>query len=305
MKIFLGDGQGALDAVNRAVALNPSDVEQLIKRAIVYRQLGLYEDAARDLALAVEKAGGVHPAAQHQFCLTLNEMGVELVRDGQPSEAVVYFDKAILGDPAIPELYINRGDAYRLQGQLDLARADYHSALELRPDDADAQLKLSAVHAEIARRLFNETEYDQAIYEVGLAISACPLIPSYHVLRAECRLLANGHDAAIMDLVRAVELRPEPGTVALGKLRLLCPNGLPARVTAALERAEASAHRPVPPRVSRQQDETRRERRTLEAFRGIKSRGDRQVNELFDLRPDFSRDEKHQTTVSLVLSGNQ
>lgn len=277
--------------MNEAIGLCPHDPRLYVKRSIVYRQMGDFDSAATELALAVQAAGGVYPDAQHQFCLTLNEIALRLLEEKRYNDAVLHLNKAILGNSSVPELFMNRGDAYRLQGKLDVAKADYTSALALNPESTETKMKLSLIHAEVGRALFNRAEYDEARVEMTSAIENNPRVSVFYEMRADAATMAGDHAAAYADLTEAVVLDPM-NDKALDKLYALSPNGLPARAAQAVAFRNPLAGkkaRPAPARRDPASEEARiKEAAKLSEFVRIKRRAEAEMEHLFSERPQFS-----------------
>lgn len=300
--LLSGENDAALSEINVALSLTPGDPMLLVKRAVVHRQMGEFDLSAQDLMDAVEAAGGVLPAAQHQFSLTLNEIAVGLIERGEFEEALLHLNKAVAGNPSIAELYMNRGDAFRLLGKLELARANYNKALELKPSSSETKVKLSLIHAEQGRVLFNQAMYEQARYEFSLAIENHP-VSSYHELRAEALIMCEDHAGALRDLVTAITLNGGNHS-AVDKLVAMCPHGMPKEAREALRKAKAGAgegghaHNHRPHLVTSHEEEMESSLEKRRNFVILKRQADEQVRELFSHRPDFTRRKKTGTAVT-------
>jgi tetratricopeptide (TPR) repeat protein len=106
------------------------------------------------------------------------------------------------------EAYINRGSAYRLKGELDLAIADLGKALQLNPMLPRALVARAAIHAA-------KGNLDQAIAGYTKAIAAQPKsVEAYHgraiVYRSKGQL-----DRALADLGEAIKRDPESSSLRL------------------------------------------------------------------------------------------
>lgn len=72
--------------------------------------------------------------SNESLAITYRNIGFAYRRLKDPSEAIVYFNKAIALHPNDPwSDYINRGNAYDDQGRFERAFADYDTALKLKP----------------------------------------------------------------------------------------------------------------------------------------------------------------------------
>jgi hypothetical protein len=74
--------------------------------------------------------------------------GMEALKNQDYDKAIRMFTRALLVGKLSQEdsefAYFNRGNAYAGQGDLDKAIADYQKAIQIKPDDADAQSALQA-----------------------------------------------------------------------------------------------------------------------------------------------------------------
>src|SRR4051812_39060007 len=60
-------------------------------------------------------------------------LGSERSQNGDYRRAIVCFSDGLRIDPDHADLYAQRGDAYRLVGEVELALADYDASLRLKP----------------------------------------------------------------------------------------------------------------------------------------------------------------------------
>lgn len=132
------------------------------------------------------------------------------------SKRMEYFDKAIEADPANSDAWRLRGKQRLMEGELyaatgqadrakevrELAIKDFNKLLDDNPDDPDA---LQAV-AELMSRLGNNEE---ALANVGRAISGNRRAPSLYILRGRILVNQEDYEAAIKDFNRAVDLQPD------------------------------------------------------------------------------------------------
>ena len=66
-------------------------------------------------------------------------LGIELLNQGAPSDAIPHFDKAIERFPDYPDAYYFRGISHLQLGDLAAATADLERFVTLAPDAAEAQ----------------------------------------------------------------------------------------------------------------------------------------------------------------------
>ncbi len=65
----------------------------------------------------------------------------ELINQGNTKEAINMLDKLIEENPSCDEAYYLRGNAYRKQGNWQVALNNYLSAIEINPDSPALQAK--------------------------------------------------------------------------------------------------------------------------------------------------------------------
>jgi choline-sulfatase len=120
-----GDPPHALEAFQRAIDADPRDPRGWNNRGNALRALGRIDDAET----AYRKATTLAPA----YADPLNGLGVLLVQQGLPKEALPYFDKAIQNQPDLYEAQLNRGIALQEAGQKAAAAAQYRVLLQRLP----------------------------------------------------------------------------------------------------------------------------------------------------------------------------
>src|SRR5260370_22025891 len=73
-----------------------------------------------------------------------NNLGVVAARRGQ-KKAADYFQRAIQNDPSDPDYHFNMGVTLSLAGDRAGAARELHTALDRRPNDAEAQMLLDSL----------------------------------------------------------------------------------------------------------------------------------------------------------------
>ena len=79
-----------------------------------------------------------------------NNLGVLLLREGQPAEARLWIERAIRLDPDYGEAYGNLGAVYEALGDLTAARQAFERGLQVSPNSAFLARGLARVKAESA-----------------------------------------------------------------------------------------------------------------------------------------------------------
>ena len=67
---------------------------------------------------------------------------LQKIKLGQTESALTDCEEAIRRNPDLAEAYHTRGEAYRLLGKTQEAKADFQKALELAEQDEDQELKI-------------------------------------------------------------------------------------------------------------------------------------------------------------------
>ena len=133
VKILLGDYVGAIEQYNLALDLNPKLVLALNNRGYASYFLGELDAALNDFDAAINLESGLAEAS-------LNKSSV-LVQQNSIEPALSLLDQAIVENPEISLLYLNRGLIRELNGNLGGACEDWNRALELGATEAEAYVK--------------------------------------------------------------------------------------------------------------------------------------------------------------------
>lgn len=104
-----------------------------------------------------------------------------------------------------PALYVERGRAYRLSKEKDLAMTDFNRAIELSPEYVPA-------YAERALLYYEDKEYDAACRDFDNIIKLDSNNADAYFRRGACYYYKNELETAIGDLDQAIKLSPKhPG----------------------------------------------------------------------------------------------
>lgn len=157
--LLSGKPARALDALTRALELNPQDSQALIDRARALLLLDRRAEAERDLAAAV----GVNPLAADAFVLRAGLAREQGHLDAARKDA----DTAVGLDPQSAEAWLERGRVRQAQGDWIGARADWRAALA-----ADA----ASEAGQAAQRLLEKAALEEGAPKPGPAPSG-PSVP--------------------------------------------------------------------------------------------------------------------------------
>lgn len=115
----------ALEVIDRAIAIAPGKAEYLAQRGrclvALHRPREAFEAAKKALELEPRDA------------LTLDTIGVVMVRAGAHAEAIEPFRRAAASAAATAQFHYNLGAALQFVGELTSAEAEYRHALRLEP----------------------------------------------------------------------------------------------------------------------------------------------------------------------------
>jgi tetratricopeptide (TPR) repeat protein len=223
-----GDLDGALADYDKAIALDPRNLDTLARRALTKRDKGDWDGALADynalLALAPDNAdaysnrgyvkqtkGDLDGAlADYTEALTRDptiakayyNVGLIKVQRGDIDGGIEAYNKALDLDPKLARAYYNRGSAKNLENNLDGAIADYTQAIDLDPTNAMAFDKRG-----LARQAKGDSDGALADFSQALAIDPS-LAPAYGS-RGEIEVQRGDFNAAVADCTRAIELDPK------------------------------------------------------------------------------------------------
>ena len=165
--------QKALDAFDRALAIDPQDAEAHSYRGVALAQLGRMHEALA----AFDEALKINP----QFAEAHYNRGVALTELGRTDEALAAFDRALAINPQDAKAHHNRGAVLAKLGRTDEALVAFDRALAINPQDAEAHQNRGAVLTQLRRMnealvAFDEAlkinpQFAEAHYNRGLALA--------------------------------------------------------------------------------------------------------------------------------------
>ena len=131
-----------------------------------------------------------------------NLLSVALAALGRTGDALRHSRRAVELRPREPGLIASLAERLRATGRLDEAIERHREALALAPDHRHALEGLARALAEAGR-------LEDALAVAERFRRAAPDVAAGHALTGELLALLRRHDAAILALIRAVELAPE------------------------------------------------------------------------------------------------
>ena len=134
----------ALDAIDRALAKEPANIQFLMRRAQCLLALHQRRDAL-EAADAVERCNPTDP-------VIWDAVGTVRSYAGDQRGALAAYDRAVELAPQQPHFVYNRASVRRFLGDLMGAEADYDRVIVLRPSDFEAHLNRSELRVQTAAR---------------------------------------------------------------------------------------------------------------------------------------------------------
>ena len=142
---------------DKAIVLNPENVEALVNRGTLLFEDGKIKEAKSDFS----KALSINPVQKE----ALNNMGMVILREGDPLKALEYFDKVLIRIPNEAFTLNNKGEALLKLGKPDEALKALNRSLEIQPSNAHT-LKNLGVYFLSQKNYLKASEFlDRAVAE--------------------------------------------------------------------------------------------------------------------------------------------
>ncbi len=158
-----------------------------------------------------------------------NRRGQGRLQIGDYAGALGDFTRALLLDPSCAEAYQNRGLAYRCQGELDNAIADFSRALRFAAPYPDLTCDIY-YHRAMTR--LTRGDLIGALDDLSCLIAQAPTRADAYISRGDIRRRLGDLSGAISDFTAALQIDPEQDTALIRRGNAYRDQG---RVTAALE----------------------------------------------------------------------
>ena len=130
-RVYMGKGEGgrAIDALKKAIELEPGSVEAHLLAAEVYLSRNQAELAMEMCLKAIE--------LDPKNARALNLMGLAHLQRGRLAQAEAKFKEAMRADPKEVQSYLNLGGLYERTGRVDEAERVYSCLLYTSPSPRD------------------------------------------------------------------------------------------------------------------------------------------------------------------------
>lgn len=223
-KFELGDYQGSLDALKKLEGRVELDANSANLLAVSYSKLGLYRQAYAVLSEEIQR----HPT---ELTAYLNVI-TACAEGGDFNAAAQFASRAADLFPKSAEVFIVRGAAYTLLGQLDRAHQDFETAVGLSPGRPDARFFAALID-------YKQGKFSDALAALRSARKEGIADADLDYLTAECLLKMDpiNTQAALRSLDRAIELNPQSVAARTLRGKLLLDANRPAPALQDLELA--------------------------------------------------------------------
>ncbi len=187
----------AASSYDEAIQLAPDYIGgSLNNRGVTYILLGRYEDAIRDLKIAIDS----NPTPR-----ACSNLGHVYLRRGEYPLAVHYFEQASQLNDADYRIAGNLAEAYHWSGEFEKSRQKFLEAIHLgqeklvsHPDDPAVHILLARYHAMLRER-------EKALSELNSALRLRPDDPHYLFYAAVVHNLFKERSDALSYLTKAIE----------------------------------------------------------------------------------------------------
>lgn len=159
LAIVLQEMSDSKDAATSPEASLDADISQTYGLAVDHHHNGRIVEAAK-LYRKVLETDGSHPASLHN-------LGVIVMGDGDPGQAVALFDKAIAAQPDYARAFASKGMALFQLGLMDDALEAFRQSLVLHPNDPQVLFNIGNVQKEMG-------DTDEAIANYREALRFAP-----------------------------------------------------------------------------------------------------------------------------------
>jgi tetratricopeptide (TPR) repeat protein len=134
-------------------------------------------------------------------CVSHNNLGNALIREGRVKEAIAQYRQALEVNDDYSEAHNNLGNALAGQGRFDEALAHYRKSLEIQPNYAEAYYNLGNLLGRLER-------FDEAIVQFQRALAITDY-PEAHNNLGNVLAQRGRFEEALAQYQRALELRPK------------------------------------------------------------------------------------------------
>ncbi len=158
LALSTGRHKDAEQSFNKALDLNPADVDALLGLGYAFHRQNKLADAEANLKKAVD----IHPGDATAF----NALGNFYFETGQNDKAAVQYEYAVALTPKDMNRLTNLGVAYMMLGNFESARTSFQQAIDIEPT--------KSAHSMLGMMLYYLGDYDAAIENHVSAVNLKP-----------------------------------------------------------------------------------------------------------------------------------
>lgn len=174
--------------------MDHSILNQHIERALQLQQTNQVEDAIQ----LFKKILSRYPKQAD----ALHGLGLCYIQKKDFIRGLNYLTQAVVQAPTIPAFHNNLANAYKVTGQLDLAKTHYLEALRLKSPYSEAHNNLGSIH-------YLQGDYEKAIIQFKKALRINPNLWDAHFNLANCYIKKDLFLDAKPHLENVLTLRPD------------------------------------------------------------------------------------------------
>jgi tetratricopeptide (TPR) repeat protein len=194
VKISLGNKQEAISDYDRALAIDPKYADAYYNRGIAKSDLGKNQEAIGDF----DKAIAINP----KYASAYNNRGIAKSDLGNKQEAIGDYNLALAINPQLAQVYYNRGNDKFALGNKPEAIGDFDKAIAINPKYASAYNNRGIAKSDLGNKQEAIGDYDRA-----LAID--PKYASAYYNRGRDKSDLGNKQEAIGDYDRALAIDPK------------------------------------------------------------------------------------------------
>ncbi|KAJ3074394.1 Tetratricopeptide repeat protein 16 [Podochytrium sp. JEL0797] len=211
LQILHGQFDVATFFLNHALELDPTDWITLMKRGVVFSEMGHYESALADLmcVLEMDERDKERDSEINSYIGSVyNRLGVEHFLNQSYEDAVTALKSALKFTSTEGIIFKNLADCYEKLHQGEQHEICLSRALHLNPTDDESRQKLAHLYFQRGESAIFAGHCPYGLIELSKAIDLDPTVPEYIFERGRTHLLTEQIDSAREDLTRVLKMDP-------------------------------------------------------------------------------------------------